>query len=224
MSEELWSRIDGYISDVIGPDDEVLAAALAASHEAGLPNISVSSSQGKLLHLLAAIQGARRILEIGTLGGYSTIHLARALPRGGRLVTLELSPRHAEVARANIARAGLDGVVEVVVGAALESLAELVRDRSEPFDFVFIDADKQNIPQYFERALELTRPGSVIVVDNVVRGGRVLDAASDDPNVQGVRRFNERLRQSSRTSATTIQTVGVKGHDGFTLIRVGGER
>jgi predicted O-methyltransferase YrrM len=186
-----------------------------------LPNISVSPSQGKLLYLLAAIQGARRILEIGTLGGYSAIWLARALPAGGKLVTLELAPRHAEVARENLERAGLDGSVEIVVGPALESLAKLARDAVPAFDFVFIDADKPNIPEYFERSLELTHAGSVIVVDNVVRHGAVIDAASEDANVQGVRRFNERLQRTAGVSGTTIQTVGTKGYDGFTLIRVG---
>jgi predicted O-methyltransferase YrrM len=220
MSQELWTRIDDYIETVIGADDEPLRAALAASHAAQLPNISVSPSQGKFLHLLAAISGARRILELGTLGGYSTIWLARALPAGGKLVTLELAPRHAEVARANLEHAGVGGAVEILLGPALESLATLARDAVEPFDFVFIDADKQNIPEYFERSLELTRKGGVIVVDNVVRKGAVLDAGSDDANVQGVRRFNERLRQTARVSATTLQTVGTKGHDGFTLIRV----
>ncbi len=222
MTEELWSRVDEYIEGVVGTNDEALNAALVASHAAGLPNISVSPSQGKLLHLLAAIQGARRILELGTLGGYSAIWLARALLAGGKLVTLELSPRHAEVARANLEHAGLGGSVEIVVGPALESLAKLARDAVEPFDFVFIDADKPNIPEYFERSLELTRAGSVIVVDNVVRKGAVIDATSEDANVQGVRRFNERLRRATGVSATTIQTVGTKGHDGFTLIRVGG--
>lgn len=220
MSQELWSRIDEYVSEVVGADDESLRAALADSHAAGLPNISVSPAQGKFLHLLAAIQGARHILEVGTLGGYSTICLARALPRGGRVVTLEISPHHAEVARKNLVRAGVADAVEIVVGPALESLARLVREQSDPFDLAFIDADKENIPEYFTRALELSRPGSVIVVDNVVRQGRVLDAASDDANVQGVRRFNERLKQTKGVSATTIQTVGLKGHDGFTLVRV----
>jgi predicted O-methyltransferase YrrM len=221
MTEELWSRVDAYIESVVGATDEALDAALAASRAAGLPNISVSPSQGKLLHLLAAIRGARRILEVGTLGGYSTIWLARALPPAGKLITLELAPRHAEVARANLDHAGVGGSVEIMLGPALESLAKLARDAVEPFDFVFIDADKPNIPEYFERSLELIHPGGVIVVDNVVRQGAVVDATSEDANVQGVRRFNERLRGTAGVSATTIQTVGTKGYDGFTLIRVG---
>jgi predicted O-methyltransferase YrrM len=160
-------------------------------------------------------------LEVGTLGGYSTIWLARALPPAGKLITLELAPRHAEVARANLDHAGVGGSVEIMLGPALESLAKLARDAVEPFDFVFIDADKPNIPEYFERSLELIHPGGVIVVDNVVRQGAVVDATSEDANVQGVRRFNERLRGTAGVSATTIQTVGTKGYDGFTLIRVG---
>lgn len=220
MSRELWARVDEYIESVIGADDEALTAALAASQAAGLPNISVTASQGKLLHLLAAMIGARRILEIGTLGGYSAIWLARALPPAGKLVTLELAPRHAEVARNNLEHAGIGSRVEIVVAPALETLARFGRERIEPFDFVFIDADKQSIADYFVQARALTRPGSVIVVDNVVRQGAVLEAGSDDANVQGVRRFNERLKREPGVSATTIQTVGSKGHDGFTLVRV----
>jgi predicted O-methyltransferase YrrM len=169
---------------------------------------------------LASIQGARRILEIGTLGGYSTIWLARALPPDGELVSLELDPKHAEVARQNLTRAGVAERVSIRVGRALDTLAALANEGVAPFDFVFIDADKQNIPEYFQRALALSRVGSVIVVDNVVRGGRVLDAASTDPNVQGVRRFNELVSKTPGVSATAIQTVGSKGHDGFALIRV----
>jgi predicted O-methyltransferase YrrM len=220
MSRELWARVDEYIEGVIGTDDEALKSALAASRAAGLPNISVTASQGKLLHLLAAMMGARRILEIGTLGGYSAIWLARALPPGGKLVTLELAPRHAEVAQKNLAHAGLGSRVEIVVAPALETLARFERERIEPFDFVFIDADKQSIADYFVQTRTLTRPGSVIVVDNVVRQGAVLEAGSDDANVQGVRRFNERLKREPGVTATTIQTVGSKGHDGFTLVRV----
>ena len=220
MSQELWSQIDEYIVQLLVPADEALEGALDASREAGLPAINVAPNQGKLLSLLASIQGAQHILEIGTLGGYSTIWLARALPADGRLVTLEQDPKHAQIARGNLARAGLSEQVSVRVGAALETLPQLAREGLPPFDFVFIDADKQSIPEYFAWALQLSRVGSVIVVDNVVRKGAVLDAASTDPNVQGVRRFNELLANTPRVSATTVQTVGSKGHDGFALIRV----
>jgi predicted O-methyltransferase YrrM len=221
--QELWTAVDRYITDSIVPSEPALDAALVASTAAGLPAIQVSANQGKFLALLATIQGARRILELGTLGGYSTIWLARALPPGGRLITLEAEPRHAEVARANVARAGLSEVVEVRLGRALDSLPRLAEEGAGPFDFVFIDADKANIPAYFDWALKLTRPGSVIVVDNVVRRGNVIDASSTDPNVQGVRRFNEQLEKISRVSATTLQTVGSKGYDGFTLALVTAE-
>jgi predicted O-methyltransferase YrrM len=220
MNQELWTRVDEYISELLVPSDPALDSALRASHEAGLPAISVAPNQGKFLGLLAQIQGARRILEIGTLGGYSTIWLGRALPPEGRLVTLELNEKHAEVARSNIARAGLGSLVEIRVGRALDTLSALAAEAVEPFDFVFIDADKQSIPDYFLGALKLTRPGSVIVVDNVVRKGAVLEADSADPNVQGVRRFNELAASTAAVSATAIQTVGSKGYDGFTLIRV----
>jgi predicted O-methyltransferase YrrM len=220
MAQELWTRVDEYISELLVPSDPVLDSALRASHEAGLPAINVAPNQGKLLALLAQIQGARRILEIGTLGGYSTIWLARALPGEGRLVTLELNEKHAEVARGNVARAGLSSLVEIRVGHARDTLAGLAAEAGEPFDFVFIDADKQSIPDYFRGSLKLTRPGSVIVVDNVIRKGAVLEADSADPNVQGVRRFNELVASTKAVSATAIQTVGSKGYDGFTLIRV----
>jgi predicted O-methyltransferase YrrM len=187
-----------------------------------LPAINVAPNQGKLLWLLAQVRGARNILEIGTLGGYSTIWLARALPPTGRLITLELDPKHAEVARKNITRAGFDELVQVKVGRALDTLAELVEKREPKFDFVFIDADKQSIPEYLDFALQLTRPGSVILVDNVVRKGAVVDGQSSDASVQGVRRFNEKLAKLSSVSATAVQTVGSKGYDGFALIRVNG--
>jgi predicted O-methyltransferase YrrM len=221
--QELWTAVDRYITDGIVPSDPVLDAALAASAAAGLPAIQVSANLGKFLALLATIRGARRILELGTLGGYSTIWLARTLPPGGRLITLEAEPRHAEVARGNLARAGLADVVEVRLGRALDTLPRLAEEGAGPFDFVFIDADKVNIPEYFDWALQLTRPGSVIVVDNVVRRGNVIDESSADPNVQGVRRFNERLAKIGRVSATTLQTVGSKGYDGFTLALVTSE-
>ena len=220
MSQEQWAAVDRYITDLIVPADALLASALADSVAAGLPAINVSPNQGKFLHLLARIQGARSILEIGTLGGYSTIWLARAMPEGGRLVTLEFEPKHAEVARANIARADLSGVVTVRLGRALDTLAELEAEGEKPFDFVFIDADKVSTPEYFSWALKLTRRGSLIVVDNVVRKGAVVEESSDDPSVRGVRKFYEMLAAEPRVSATAVQTVGSKGYDGFALALV----
>lgn len=220
MTQEQWTRVDEYVNHLMLPSDPVLESALAASNAAGLPAINVAPNQGKFLSLLAEMQGATRILEIGTLAGYSTIWLARALPPEGRLVTLELDPRHAQVARGNIERAGLSSLVELRVGKALESLAALVGEGAPAFDFVFIDADKASIPDYFSWSLKLTRPGSVIVVDNVIRKGTVIDAASTDANVQGVRRFNELVARTKSVSGTTLQTVGSKGYDGFALIRV----
>ena len=220
MTQEQWTRVDDYISSLMLPADTALEAALTASSAAGLPAINVAPNQGKFLSLLAQMQGATRILEIGTLAGYSTIWLARALPSSGRLVSLELDPKHAQVAQANLDRAGLSALVEIRVGRALDSLAALVNEGVPPFDLVFIDADKQSIPDYFQWSLKLTRPGSVIVVDNVIRKGAVLDAASSDANVQGVRRFNEIVSKTPSVSATTVQTVGSKGYDGFALIRV----
>lgn len=213
MTQELWSAVDGYITGTLVPSDAALDAALEAAAEAGLPDISVAPNQGKLLNLLARIKGARTILEIGTLGGYSTIWLARALPAGGRVISLELNPKHAEVARRNLARAGLDGLAEVRVGPALESLRAL----TGPFDMVFIDADKPSNADYFAWALRLTESGGLIVVDNVVRGGAVIEPGSGDANVDGVRRLNELIAAEPRVSATTLQTVGVKGHDGLTI-------
>ncbi|HEX5760564.1 MAG TPA: O-methyltransferase [Thermoanaerobaculia bacterium] len=217
---ELWTDVDRYITDLLIPSDPVPEAALSASEAAGLPAIQVTPAQGKLLHLLARAVGARAILEVGTLGGYSAIWLARALPAGGRLITLEAEPRHAEVARANLARAGLAGVAEVRLGPALETLPRLAAEGAGPFDLVFLDADKPNTPEYFRWALELSRPGTLIVADNVVRKGALADAASGDPNVQGMRRFMERLAAEPRVSATAIQTVGGKGYDGFALALV----
>jgi predicted O-methyltransferase YrrM len=199
------------------PADRALAAALQASAAAGLPPIHVSPSQGKLLMLLAQLMGARTILELGTLGGYSAIWLARALPEDGRLITLEANATHAEVARANIARAGLGDRAHVRVGNALDTLAELAAEGHAPFDFVFIDADKPSYPDYFQWALKLSRRGTLIIADNVVRKGAVIDAASTDPNIQGMRRFHELVAAESRVSATAIQTVGSKGYDGFSL-------
>ena len=220
MSQERWTAVDQYIGDLLLPPDASLDAALQASVAAGLPQINVSPAQGKLLQLLAQLQGARTILEIGTLAGYSTIWLARALPSGGRLVTLEAEPKHAEVARANIARAGLAGVVDLRLGPALETLPRLAAEGQGPFDLIFIDADKQSTAEYFAWALRLARRGSLIVVDNVVRNGAVADPDSADPGVQGIRRFNEVLAAERRVSATAIQTVGSKGYDGFALALV----
>jgi predicted O-methyltransferase YrrM len=219
-NQELWSAVDDYLAAALIAPDEALDAALAATGAAGLPAIQVSAAQGKLLELLARMAGASSILEIGTLAGYSTIWLARALPADGRLVTLEVDPRHAEVATANIERAGFGSRVQVVVGKALDTLPVVAG--AGPFDLFFIDADKANIPEYVRWALRLSRPGSVIVVDNVIRGGAVIDAASADEAVQGVRRLNELLAAEPRLDATTIQTVGAKGYDGFTLALVTG--
>ncbi|MFJ4711943.1 O-methyltransferase [Streptomyces sp. NPDC088785] len=213
------TAVDTYFSDLLAPADEALTAALADSDAAGLPRISVSAVNGKLLHLIARIQRARTILEIGTLGAYSTIWLARALPADGTLITLEYSPHHAQVARTNLARAGLDETVEVRVGAALDSLPRLVEEGHD-FDLVFIDADKANNPHYLEWALRLTHPGSVIVVDNVVRGGRVTDPDTTDPDVVGTRTALQLLADHPRLDATAVQTVGAKGHDGFALAYV----
>lgn len=221
MTHEQWSAVDDYITSLLIENDPVLQAAQAASEAAGLPPIAVAPNQGKWLSLTARALSARSILEIGTLGGYSTIWLARALPADGRLISLELDPKHAEVARANIARAGLAERVEVRLGAALESLPRLAAEERGPFDFIFIDADKQNIPEYFTWALELSRPGTVIVVDNVIRRGAVVDANSGDSAVQGVRRFNELLAREKRVSATELQTVGSKGYDGFAFVLAG---
>ncbi|MFE9886925.1 O-methyltransferase [Streptomyces scopuliridis] len=220
MSQEQWNAVDRYFTDQLAPADEALSAALAASDAAGLPAINVAPNQGKLLHLLARIQGARTVLEIGTLGGYSTIWLARALPADGKLISLEYDPAHAEVARANLAHAGLDKIAEVRTGAALETLPVLAAEDAGPFDLVFIDADKRNNPHYVEWALKLTRPGSVIIVDNVVRNGAVTDADSTDASVQGTRRVIELMAEHPRLSATAVQTVGFKGYDGFALARV----
>lgn len=217
MTQDRWAAVDQYVADLLVRSDPVLEAALETSRAAGLPPHDVSPSQGKLLQLLAQIRGARTILEIGTLGGYSTIWLARALPEGGRLVTLEADPGYAEVARANIERAGLAEVVELHVGPALDTLPQL----NGPFDLVFIDADKRSNPEYLDAALGLSRPGTVIVADNVVLAGALADGESDDPSVHGVRRFHELLAAESRVSAVTIQTVGGKGYDGFTIALVG---
>ncbi|MSU62873.1 MAG: O-methyltransferase [Pedosphaera sp.] len=216
-SPEQWTAVDRYFCDLLLAPDPTLDAVLIASSESGLPAINVAPNQGKLLHLLARIHRARTILELGTLGGYSTIWLARALPADGHLITLEADPKHAEVARANFARAGVKSLVELRLGKALETLPQLVAEGCGPFDLIFIDADKPNYPEYFQWALKLSRMGTVIIADNVVRKGAVLDPASTDANVQGARRFNEMLAAEPRVSATAIQTVGSKGHDGFAI-------
>ncbi len=222
MNQELWTEVDAYIKEKMVPDDHVLTAAQQNGIDAGLPAIAVSPTQGKLLYLLARMCRARNILEIGTLAGYSTIWLARALPAGGHVVTLEMDPKHAEVSRKNFALAGLDKIIELRLGKALDSLPRVAAEGRGPFDLIFIDADKTNIPGYFEWSLKLSRPGSVIVVDNIIRDGKVIDASSKDPNIQGVRQFNEMLKSETRVSATEVQTVGEKGYDGFALLIVNG--
>jgi predicted O-methyltransferase YrrM len=220
MNQDQWKAVDNYLAGLLVAPDTALDAALEASTTAGLPPINVSPTHGKLLHLLATMQGARLILEIGTLGAYSTIWLARALPADGRLITLEADSKHADVARANIVRAGLEGIVELRLGKALDTLPQIAAEKNGPFDLIFIDADKQNIPRYFDWALRLSRSGTLIVVDNVVRGGAVVDAATEDTNVQGVRQFLDIVAREARVSATAIQTVGLKGYDGFALALV----
>ncbi|MDQ6847222.1 MAG: O-methyltransferase [Candidatus Dormibacteraeota bacterium] len=217
-----WTAVDAYLGELVLGRDPVLQQALDDAAAAGLPQIQVSALQGRMLFLLAHIAGARTILEIGTLGGYSTICLARALPAGGRLVTLEVDPHHAEVARANLARAGLDAV-EIRLGRALDSLRELEEERREPFDLVFIDADKQNSADYFRWGVTLGHPGTVIIVDNAVRHGRIVDAQDSSPDVVGTRAVLELMGSDPRVTATVIQTVGSKGHDGFALAVVNDE-
>ncbi|MGW7002077.1 O-methyltransferase [Streptomyces sp. NPDC054933] len=217
MSQQTWTAVDDYFDALLVNEDAALRTALVDSDAAGLPPVHVAPNQGKLLNLLARMHGARTVLEIGTLGGYSTIWLARALPAGGRLVTLEADEGYAAVAAANIARAGLAHVVDIRIGKALETLPLLADEDAAPFDLVFIDADKPSNPDYLEWALKLTRPGSIIVADNVVRDGAVTDQASADPRVQGVRRFTELIAENPRLTATAVQTVGSKGYDGFIL-------
>jgi predicted O-methyltransferase YrrM len=216
MTQPVWTEVDQYLTDQLVPPDPALDAALAASDAAGLPPINVAPNQGKLLYLLARLRGARRILEIGTLAGYSTIWLARALPEDGELITLEIDPKHAEVAKANLANAGLGDRAEVRVGPALDSLPAV----TGPFDLVFIDADKRNNPTYFDWALRLSTVGTVIIVDNVVRGGAVANGHTGDPSVQGARAVIERMAAEPRVSATAIQTVGSKSYDGFAMALV----
>ncbi len=216
--QELWSQVDQYITDLLVSPDASVSAALDSSSAAGLPAIAVSPPQGKLLSLLVQATGARRVLEIGTLGGYSTIWLARGLPSGGKVLTLELEPKHAEVARENVARAGLASTVEIRVGAAADSLRALAAEHAKPFDFAFIDADKGGYPEYLTLVVPLLRVGGMIVADNVVREGAVADPASTDDQVRAVREFHERIAAKPELGATTIQTVGSKGYDGLTLI------
>ncbi|MFD9035635.1 O-methyltransferase [Streptomyces sp. NPDC059567] len=222
MTNDQWASVDRYFTDLLAPADEALAATLADSTAAGLPEIAVAPNQGKLLNLLVATRGARTVLEIGTLGGYSTIWMARALPADGRMISLEYNPAHADVARANIARAGLDSIVEVRTGAALDTLPKLEAEGAGPFDFVFIDADKANNPHYVEWALRLSRPGTVIVVDNVVRGGKVAEENPNDAAITGTRAMFELISREPRLDATAFQTVGVRGYDGLLMARVVG--
>jgi predicted O-methyltransferase YrrM len=221
MEYETWAAVDEFVSGLLAPHDEALEVAVRESEAAGLPAIQVSPPLGALLHLLAQAIGAKAILEFGTLGGYSTIWLARALPDGGRLITLEAEPRNAEVARQNIDRAGLGDVVDLRVGPALGLLPDLDAEGAGPFDLTFIDADKVHTPDYFAWALERSRPGSLIVADNVVRGGTLAEADSEDPTTVAQRELHEQIAADPRVAATTIQTVGVKGYDGFTLALVG---
>jgi predicted O-methyltransferase YrrM len=222
MVESIWKEVDDYFVRRLGRGDDALRDAITDSTDAGLPAIAVTPLQGKLLALLARAGGARRILEIGTLGGYSAIWMARALPEGGELVTLEVDAAHAAIAQRNIERAGMGSRVRVVVGPAAETLTRLITDRVAPFDLVFIDADKESSDIYFRAALTLARVGTTIVVDNVVREGAILDAGSDDPHVQGIRRFYELAAADARVSGTVLQTVGQKGHDGIAILRVTG--
>jgi predicted O-methyltransferase YrrM len=220
MADDAWTAVDSYLSETLIGDDPALAAALEANHAAGLPPIDVTAPQGKFLSLLCRIAGARTVLEFGTLGGFSTIWLARGLPDDGTVVTLEVDPKHAAVARSNIDRAAVAATVEIVVGPAMESLPGLAEHPGAPFDLVFIDADKPSNPRYLEGALRLSHPGTVIVCDNVIRQGGIVDPANTDPNVTGTRKFFELVRDDPRLDATAIQTVGAKGWDGFALALV----
>ena len=222
MSEAVWESVDGYIVERLGATDDVLDALLSASSEAGLPAIAVSATQGKFLHLLTRAVGARSVLEVGTLGGYSTAWFARALPAGGRVVTLEVNPHHAEVARDNLAQAGVADVVDIRVGPALDTLPALAAEGARAFDIVFIDADKQNNVAYVQLALQVSHPGTVVIVDNVVRGGAVVEPGSADPQVRGTRALFDYLAGEPRLDSTALQTVGAKGYDGFVLALVTG--
>jgi predicted O-methyltransferase YrrM len=223
MDQKKWDALDNFFCDALLAPDDSLDAALVSSSEAGLRPINVAPNQGKFLHLLAKIHGARRILEIGTLGGYSAIWMARALPPDGTLLSLELNPDYAQVARANLARAGVSSVASVVVGAAAESLQGLIDQKAEPFDMVFIDADKQSYPDYLRLSLELLRPGGIILADNVVRNGKIVDPDNHEEDVVGLRRFFKMLAADPRLTTTAMQTVGAKGWDGFSLTRLASE-
>lgn len=223
MADALWTSVSDYLDRLFVPPDQALDEALRAAAAAGLPPIQVTPTHGKLLHLLAKVRGAERILEIGTLGGYSTIWLARALPPGGRMITLEINPKHAALAADNLARAGLADVVEVRLGPALETLPRLADEGAGPFDLIFIDADKPSNPEYLAWALRLARRGTVIVVDNVVRSGGVVDPASEDPAIAGTRRVLDLLAAEPGVTATVIQTVSDKGYDGLALAVVTGD-
>jgi len=219
-NQNQWTAVDRYFEESIVAQDSVLRAALETSQAANLPPIQVTPALGKFLHLIALNAGARNILEIGTLGAYSTICLARALPVGGRLITLEADPRHAEISRSNLKRAGLSEIVELCLGKAIDSLPRLVAESRGPFDLIFIDADKPNNPSYWAWALKLSRKGTLIIIDNVVRKGAVADPASDDPDIIGTRRMFDLIAAEPRVSATAIQTVGSKGYDGFAIAMV----
>jgi predicted O-methyltransferase YrrM len=218
--QETWAAVDRYFGELLAPEDEALAACMESNREAGLPSIDVPALLGRFLELMVRISGARSVLEIGTLGGYSTIWLARALPQGGQVVTLEIDPRNADIARKNLERAGVLDRVEITIGPALDTLSALYEGAVDPFDLIFIDADKKSMPEYLEWSLKLSRPGTVIIADNVVRDGKVLDASSDDPDIQGVRRMTELMARNPRLRATAIPTVGGRGYDGFAMALV----
>jgi predicted O-methyltransferase YrrM len=218
--QETWAAVDLYFGDLLAPEDKELSAILAANHEAGLPPIDVPALLGKFLDLLVRISGAQRVLEIGTLGAYSTIWLARALPNKGQVVTLEIDPRHAEIARANLKAAGVLERVEILIAPALDSLRALQAGGAAPFDLVFIDADKKSMPEYLDWSLKLSRPGTIIVADNVVRDGKVIEPDNPDPDIKGVRRMTEMMAANPRLRATAIQTVGARGYDGFAMALV----
>ncbi len=220
MSQELYTAVDSFLSSSLAPPDAVLDAVLKSHLDTGLPPIAVTPTLGKFLNLIARSIGAKQILEIGTLGGYSSIWMARALPTGGRLITLEFDPKHAEVARKNFRHAGLEKIIEIHIGKALDTLPEIAAANPAPFDLIFIDADKQNNPGYFTWALKLSRPGAIIIIDNVVRDGAILNAASDSPDIRGIRQLFADLASEHRVQATAIQTVDAKGHDGFVIALV----
>src|SRR3954471_22602146 len=215
--QEPWAAVDRYFGQLLAPEDEALAGCMEANRVAGLPSIDVPALLGKFLELMVRISGARTVLEIGTLGGYSTIWMARALPEGGQVTTLEIDPRTASIARKNLAQPGVLGRVEITIGPALETLKALYEGAVDPFDLIFIDADKKSMPEYLEWSLKLSRPGTVIIADNVVRDGKVLDAGTEDPDIQGVRRMTEMMAANPRLSATAVPTVGARGYDGFAI-------